>query len=242
MQTLLIIDMKRRRSSTNTADHGPPSLKPVPNPLLGSSNNGADHGPASQSHIESSLSEGTSSSSSSDSKKKLKARKKHRHKKKHSEPPEKVSRKDKDQKRLNKLLSKNNIVPFIFTGPKRMIPNRMEALPKLPPEIGVSSSKCNGNNKPSTSSELTWSKGTGQSSKSTTSSPSDEQTQARAIEFKFHKTTSSKAAAAAGREAVERKESESAIDALMALGGRTPMASNPADALKSDVGGTAKLE
>lgn len=55
MQTLLIIDMKRRRSSTNTADHGPPSLKPVPNPLLGSSNNGADHGPASQSHIESSL-------------------------------------------------------------------------------------------------------------------------------------------------------------------------------------------
>ena len=225
MQTLLIIDMKRRRSSTNTADHGPPSLKPVPNPLLGSSNNGADHGPASQSHIESSLSEGTSSSSSSDSKKKLKARKKHRHKKKHSKPPKKVSRKDKDQKRLNKLLSKNKIVPFIFTGPKRMIPNRMEALPKLPPEIGVSSSKCNGNNKPSTSSELTSSKG---------SSPSDE--------TQFHKTTSSKTAAAAGREAVERKESESAIDALMALGGRTPMASNPADALKSDVGGTAKLE
>ena len=217
--------MKRRRSSTNT-DHGPPSLKPVPNPLLGSSN-GADHGPTSQSHIESSLSEGTSSSSSSDSKKKHKARKKHRHKhkKKHSEPPKKVSRKDKDQKRLNKLLSKNKIVPFIFTGPKRMIPNRMEALPKLPPEIGVSSSKCNGNTKPSTSSELTSSKG---------SSPSDE--------TQVHKTTSSKAAAAAGREAVERKESESAIDALLALGGRTPMASNPADALKSDVGGTAKLE
>ena len=223
------MDMKRRSTSTsgglsNAADHGPPSLKPVPNPLLGSSN-GADHGPTSQSHIESSLSEGTSSSSSSDSKKKHKARKKHRHKKKHSEPPKKVSRKDKDQKRLNRLLSKNKIVPFIFTGPKRMIPNRMEALPKLPPEIGVSSSKCNGMNKPSTSSELTSSKG---------SSPSDE--------TQVHKTTSSKAAAAAGREAVERKESESAIDALLALGGRTPMASNPADALKSDVGGTAKLE
>lgn len=226
--------MKRRSTSgvsSNTADRGPPSLKPVPNPLLGSSN-GADHGPTSQSHIESSLSEGTSSSSSSssDSKKKHKARKKHRHKhkKKHSKPPKKVSRKDKDQKRLNKLLSKNKIVPFIFTGPKRMIPNRMEALPKLPPEIGigVSSSKCNGNTKPSTSSELTSSKG---------SSPSDE--------TQLHKTTSNKAAAAAGREAVERKESESAIDALLALGGRrTPMASNSADALKSDVGGTAKLE
>ena len=211
-------------------------------------------GEYTQSHLTTayriSLSQGTSSSSSSDSctsnsissinfKKKHKIRKKHRHKKKHSKPsPNKVSRKDK--KRLNKLLSKNKIVPFIFTGqqnnndpmalPKRTI--GMEALPKLPPEIGVSSSnKCNGD-KPSTSSDLTSSKGTGgqSSSKSTTCCPpSDEQ--ARAIKFKFHKTTSSKAAAA-GREAVntERKEchacdkSESAIDALLSLGGRASMA------------------
>ena len=186
----------------------------------------------SQWHIESSLSQGTSSSSSSsflssEKSKKHKMKKKHHRKKKKKKKPSipyKVS--CKERKRLHKLLFKNKIVPFIHTGehdanhialPKKMILNRMEkALPtKFPAEIGVSTKKkAKFDNKLSSLSSadiLSSSKST-----SGTSSPSDEQ--ARAIKFKFHKTSSASKSKRM-ESSCHACKNESAIDALLALGG-----------------------